>query len=247
MEENFYRVLTNEMRNEGVITVVFVVEFTWTDGGSDLSDWRLVSEKYFADRGQQKIITGAQLQQIETSGLSSKLERVALTDAKSGNWFEYPHQPSGTGYALFSLSADHWPPVGPFLYGAYEPGTTPLMHASFLGEDERVKKLLSEGANVNAVSPDGSTALIYAAASDNPGVVEILISHGAKVNARMKHDGNALTTAVLTDHVQNARILLKAGANPNRKSGDGERPLKIAIENHYDEIARILKQAGAHE
>lgn len=250
LEENFYRVLANEMRDEGVITAVFVVESTWSDRGRSMSDWRIVSEKYFADRDQRKIITGAQLHQIETGGLRSRLESVVLAQtksAKSAFWFQFPQQSRGTGYCTFLFRADEWPPVAPSLYSAYDPGTTPLMHASLLGDAERAKKLLSDGANVNAVSPDGSTALIYAAASDDPGVLELLISHGAKVNARTKHDGNALTTAVVTDHPQNVEILLKAGANPNVKSGDDERPLKIAVENRYNEITQILKKAGAHE
>lgn len=250
MEENYYRALANDMRNQGVITAVFVVESTWSDRGSSMSDWTIVSEKYFADRDQRKIITGAQLHQIETGGLRSRLESVVLAQtksAKSASWFEHPQQSRGTGYCTFIFRADEWPPVAPSLYSAYDPGTTSLMHASLLGDAERAKKLLSAGANVNAVSPDGSTALIYAAASDDPEILQFLIGHGAKVNARMKHAGNALTTAVLFDHLQNVQILLKAGANPNVKSGDGERPLKIAIENRYKEITQILKKAGAHE
>lgn len=238
----------DEMRTEGVRLATFTIEFDWTQNGKKLSNWRCVSTQYFRDYDQREKISQPEVfARINASGLSAKLEQVALSRAKTRNWFEYPRQQDGTGYVVILL-ADIYRELqahAPSLYGAYDPGTTPLMHASLLGDVGRVRKLLSDGADVNATSPDGSTALIYAAASNNPAVLQTLLSKGAEVNARIKPSGTALTTAVLTNHSEDVEILLKAGADPNSTDAEGDTALKIATENHYDDIAAMLIKAGA--
>ena len=80
----------------------------------------------------------------------------------------------------------------PFLANAF--GTTPLMVASGLGENdarrpgdhrvvETVSLLIELGADVTATTPAGSTALHGAAAMWEDGVIEVLVDHGADVNA----------------------------------------------------------------
>ena len=80
----------------------------------------------------------------------------------------------------------------PFVANAF--GTTPLMVASGLGEndarrppdhrvEETVSLLIEVGANVKASTPAGSTALHGAAAMWEDGVIQLLVDHGADVNA----------------------------------------------------------------
>lgn len=80
----------------------------------------------------------------------------------------------------------------PFLANAF--GTTPLMVASGLGENdarrpvdhrvvEAVSLLIDLGADIGATTPGGSTALHGAASMWEDGVIELLVAHGADVNA----------------------------------------------------------------
>lgn len=240
----------DEMRADKVRLAKFTFEFDWTENGRKLSNWRCVSVEYFRDyHEQEKIIQPEELTRISATGLRATLEQFALSRAKTRNWFEYPRQPEGAGYVTILL-ADIYRELqahAPSLYGAYEPGTTPLMHALFLNDTERARELLSSGADVNAVSANGSTALVYAAERDDPAILQLLLTKGAKVNAHTRNDGNALTAAVAANYLQNVKILLIAGANPNAKDAEGDTALKIAIENHYDDIAAMLIKAGARE
>lgn len=239
----------DDMRTEGIKLAAFTFEFTWIKGGRDLRDWRLAEQQYFRDFDRSQPVTDPhELDVIKASGLVRRLEDVALARAKQGNWVDYPREDKGTGYRQVLLAENEWLPVGlsPF-FGQYEPGTTPLMHAALLGDVAGIKRLLSQGASIDAVSPDGSTALIYAAASDNPAAVDCLLKAGANVNANMKGGGNALTAAVVTDHSQNVALLLKAGLDPNAKTVEGESVLSFAIRRHYADIVKLLRRTGARE
>jgi ankyrin repeat protein len=239
----------DEMRTEGVKLAIFTLEFDWVEGGKELKDWTLVSEQYFKDYDHlQPIMDPRGLEAIKTSGLPSKLEAEALARGRHGNWVDYPAAETGTGYKQVFLADNEWLPVQMFpWFGQYERGTTPLMHAALLGDVARIKRLLREGADLNAVSPDGSTALIYAATNDNSAATECLLKAGADPNAEMKGGGNALTAAVVTDHRRNVELLLRAGMNPNVKTVEGETVLAFAVRRHFSQVAYLLKQAGARQ
>jgi ankyrin repeat protein len=236
----------DSMQQTRVRLAAFTFEFSWTERGKSFEDWRVVQERYFRDYDSSELVLPQQTSQIEASGLEHELEEAALSAGKGGHWLECPQETQGTGFRQVLLADNEWLPVGlsPF-FGAYEPRTTPLMHAALLGDSERLRKLISHGAQVDATSRDGSTALTYAAASDNPVAVETLLKEGANVNAGMKHGGAALTAAVVTNHPRNVELLLKAGADPNVRNVARESLLLIANREHYIEIVELLIRAGA--
>jgi ankyrin repeat protein len=237
------------MRKEGVKLAVFTFEFTWTQRGRQRSDWTAVENEYFADYDRSEPITDeGRLSQIKASGLEQELEGAALARAKGAYWFEYPSEDTGVGYRLEELADNEWLPVQltPYL-GHYQPGTTPLMRAAVLGDVERIKKLIGQGADVNQVDPGGETALMYAAASGSAASVDCLLKAGATVNANPDGNGNALVAAVANNRPKNVEALLRAGADPNSKNGEGDTVLRIATRRRFTEIVQLLKQAGAHE
>lgn len=88
------------------------------------------------------------------------------------------------------------------------PDITPLMDACRQGDLIRARRLLLEGAEVNAANRNGTTPLMYAKTaaigSGDISLLRLLIAHGADVNARDNRGRTALeylesnTTSVIT-------------------------------------------------
>ncbi len=135
-----------------------------------------------------------------------------------------------------------------------DPTVTELMRASKLGDPVLVKKLLAEGAQVNARDQNGATALMYACAAHSEassGVLEALLSAGADVNLADRSGTTALHAAT-GDGVRLICVkeLLLHGANPNASDRHGDTPLIAAVTHAQDEedaaqVARLLIGAGA--
>ena len=58
-----------------------------------------------------------------------------------------------------------------------------LLDAIVAGDVLKVKAMLANGADVNAVTEGGITSLMYAAEQGNTEIAQILIARGAQVNA----------------------------------------------------------------
>lgn len=91
-------------------------------------------------------------------------------------------------------------------------GWTPLIYAATGGQDAVVAYLLAEGANVNAVSPNGTSALMMAVREGKGSTVNLLITRGANVNQRNQSGGTALSWALRGNEQEMATALRRAGA-----------------------------------
>jgi ankyrin repeat protein len=98
-----------------------------------------------------------------------------------------------------------------------------LIDAAEAGEATEVRKLLSDGASVNAHSPIGKTALMFAAQEGHLGVVEVLFEAANK------------------GHVETVRLLLKQGALPTAVDSSGASPIDYARSNGYQQIVDLLE------
>lgn len=246
----------DEMQKQGIKFAVFTFEFKWTQGGRVLKDWTFVSATYFADYDYLRshpIMDPNRLDTLNASGLEDMLRAEALARGKDGIWVElpgdqHPALTTGMGYKQVFLADNEWLPVQLFpWYAQYEPGTTPLMRAAIQGDVARIRKLLAEGADVNALSPDGLTALLYAAGGKSLEAAQILLVAGANVSRATNHGATPLMTASGSGNLRMVNVLLKAGANPNARDADGHTALWIAAQSSNWEIVKILKQAGAQE
>lgn len=93
---------------------------------------------------------------------------------------------------------------------------TPLMRYAAIGNVEKVKELLAQGADPNA-RPNGSpTALYYAMETYcTPEMVKVLLEAGANVNAHNPGAHTILMRALVNTNQEIIRILLEAGADVN--------------------------------
>ncbi len=121
-----------------------------------------------------------------------------------------------------------------------------LMRASAKGDLTSVKRLLKEGADVNAADTHGRTALLEASWAGHLDVVKLLIEKGADVNAADITGYSPLMRASEEGHSDIASALIKAGAETNaRGKVRGTTPLMLAAENGHVKVIDLLLANGA--
>jgi ankyrin repeat protein len=142
-----------------------------------------------------------------------------------------------------------------------EHGMTALMRAARKGDRAEVERLVSRGANVNAVVPTrdlreliaflswmqqlpesdiGYTPLMYAAQGESPEIVHLLLERGADVQHQARGGRTALDLAVWRSNIPVLQLLISAGARP------GPRQLAMAIMHGAAETVSFLLQHGAN-
>jgi len=75
-----------------------------------------------------------------------------------------------------------------------------------------VKRLIEEGADVNARDKSGSTPLHCAAGMGSRAIVELLVAHGADVNLHNSFHWIPLHTALFSQHIDVAELLVAVGS-----------------------------------
>ncbi|MBI5892070.1 MAG: ankyrin repeat domain-containing protein [Deltaproteobacteria bacterium] len=91
--------------------------------------------------------------------------------------------------------------------------TTPLTKAAESGDINAVKRLLNEGADVNAKDSNNWTALTEAARDGNTEIVKLLIEKGADVHAKAYKGYSALMVAALGGNTEIVKLLIEKGAD----------------------------------
>jgi hypothetical protein len=121
-----------------------------------------------------------------------------------------------------------------------------LMEAASKGEINTVKKLQSEGININERDKNGATALMHAIWSKKPDAAKYLIEAGTDINAKDNY-GTPLIYAVDYKQHDLINILLEKGADIEATDYQGETALVHAIYSVTDfEAAKILIKKGAN-
>jgi len=120
--------------------------------------------------------------------------------------------------------------------------TAALMLAAEAGHVEKVRRMLAEGADVNAQETSGLTALMAAAHEGHADIVKLLLENNAEINAQNTGGGTALMAASLNGHTDTARLLIQSGADVAVESM-GRTALRIARSKGHTEIVDLLAQA----
>jgi ankyrin repeat protein len=109
-------------------------------------------------------------------------------------------------------------------------GDTALMIASFQGNLEAVKKLVTAGAEVNQ---PGWTALHYAAANGDTDLIAFLLENYAYIDAESPNKTTPLMMAVRAGKIYAVKLLLDEGADLTVKNDQGMTALDFA--RHYEQ------------
>jgi hypothetical protein len=121
----------------------------------------------------------------------------------------------------------------------------PLHLAAADGNTEQIKRLLSQGADVNAKDEEGQTPLHYAVKSGEMEVVQILIEAGANVHAVDKDGVTPLHTAAKFGNKDVVEILITNGADIKTKDKWLWSLLYYAAWQGHRDVAELLIAKGA--
>jgi len=128
-------------------------------------------------------------------------------------------------------------------------GAVETLHAAIAsGDIDEVKRLISQGADINAKNENGQTPLLLALNSNQMDVAELLVARGADVEAIDDRTGKALLLSV-GGRKERVEFLLSKGANIETKDGNGLTLLQLmaAYSNQKDylDVIELLLEKGA--
>ncbi|MBP6421348.1 MAG: AAA family ATPase [Propionivibrio sp.] len=121
-----------------------------------------------------------------------------------------------------------------------ELGWTPLMVASYFGNEKLAKFFIEKGGVVESIANDETTALMWACVSKSAATVSLLLDHGADPNS-IDHKGfTALHIAAEDNIPEVADLLLSHGARLDIRK-DGLLPIELALENGATGVVDVIE------
>jgi hypothetical protein len=123
-------------------------------------------------------------------------------------------------------------------------GSSPLMTAVQMGDEEIVSLLLESGADPNASSAHG-VPLLQAIHMGQDDMVHALLEAGADPNRTVRGQGSPLMTAVRMGDDDLVEALAEAGADVNAAVRGQGSPLTTAIRSGDVDMVRLLVRLGA--
>lgn len=122
-----------------------------------------------------------------------------------------------------------------------------LHDAARNGNTETVKRLIAEGADIQAIDSETAlTPLVEAALAGDREIVVLLIEKGADPAGRDGKGFTALHAAAHMGHVDIVELLIDQGVDLNDQQNTSKiTPLHAAAERDYQDVAKILLLRGA--
>ena len=117
-----------------------------------------------------------------------------------------------------------------------------LIHQAALdGQLDQVKRLLSEGFDIDLKDADGRTPLMYASFNGHKEIIKLLIEKGANVNLGDRYGRTALMMASSGPYSESVRLLLDNYADPNiRDKEEHFTALMYAASEGQMEVVKLL-------
>lgn len=121
-----------------------------------------------------------------------------------------------------------------------ENGFSPLVLATYRGNNEVAKLLITSGSDINGNTKMG-TPLMAAIVKGNDEIAKLLIANKADLNAS---DENGTTALIYTVQFQNStilKLLLNNKVDKNHKDKEGKTAFEHAVFSRNEEIINLLK------
>ena len=120
-----------------------------------------------------------------------------------------------------------------------------LSNAIIANDPERIRFLVSKGADVNKHDLSGWTPLTSAARQRKDKLIDLLVELGAEPSQPDRNKFTPLAAALMRDHVPSIERLIAHGAKLEEPGLDGFRPLALALAEQKYEAAKALMEGGA--
>ena len=138
--------------------------------------------------------------------------------------------------------------LAPWIFQRTASAATDLHVAAKQGNVKKVKRLLAQGIDVNALSSSGYTPLHVAAALDKRRVTKLLLLSGSKINARTSSGRTPLHLSAHRGHLKMVKFLLSQGANPSIKDRFDRTPADMARQHSFnDEVVDLLESVSKNK
>ncbi len=124
-----------------------------------------------------------------------------------------------------------------------ELGKTPLFFTVVQRQEEVLRWLVEQGADVNHQDATGLTAMHAAARWDRGDMIRVLHELGGKLDARDAFGGTPLHAAAYSQRRNAIQTLLELGADPTAENDAGFTPEELAREQLYPETADFIASA----
>jgi ankyrin repeat protein len=128
---------------------------------------------------------------------------------------------------------------------AVESPTQALICAAGLGELDKVRKLIDDGVDVNAIGPKQTSAIQLSAINGHMDIVKLLLQNHADPNSADQWGWSSLGQSLFREHRDIAKELIAKGANVNSRDHYGATPLIVEAEVRNLENAKFLLEQGA--
>jgi ankyrin repeat protein len=116
-----------------------------------------------------------------------------------------------------------------------------LYSAVLRGQQDIIKLLLANGADINAKNKDGNTPLHETqAAVDAEAIINLLLDNGADINATNNQGNTLLNLFTNGSHIRFVKLLVERGAQRDIKNSQGKTALDLARKSTNPEIKRLL-------
>jgi ribosomal protein S6 len=124
-----------------------------------------------------------------------------------------------------------------------------LAAAAYRGDQDKVKLLIANGADIDAADKCKNTPLSLSVNKGYEKIVEVLIDNGADINQVNKHGRTPLLDAAHKGHENIVKLLIAKGADIDKADKSGRTPLLAAANNGYEDIVEVLisNKANIHK
>jgi ankyrin repeat protein len=126
---------------------------------------------------------------------------------------------------------------------------TAFFHACYSGSIEKVKALVTYGANEQHACASGKNSLMLAAEKGHAHIVQYLVSRRViNIDAETISGHRALDLACRKGHLEVVKVMVAAGARVNLQTSDKVMPLgEAVIGGHLHVVKYLVEEAGADE
>jgi ankyrin repeat protein len=121
----------------------------------------------------------------------------------------------------------------------------PVADAAMRRDAEEVRRLVQNGADVQAAQADGATALHWAVYHGDAELASLLLEAGADVAAANRNGSTPLWLAASQGDAALIELLLAGGADANEPLPLGRKPLMLAARTGRVDAVRALLERGA--